>query len=135
MDKRASVMRVQQCAYLRVSEVAAELGISSDGVYKLIKRGRLPAVRRSERGTRVSRVALDAYQRRLQHGEIAVPIVPETRSEGEDPRAGFVRETGLHPREWTRLWKADQLEDSAENMRLTLRALSLLVAERDKTAA
>ena len=135
MDKRASVMRVQQAVYLNVSEVAAELDISSDGVYKLIKRGKLPAVRRSERGTRVPRVALDAYKRRLQHGEIAVPIVPETRSEGEDLRAGFVRETGLHPREWTRLWKADELQDSAENMRLTLRALSLLVAERDKTAA
>jgi excisionase family DNA binding protein len=126
---------VRQSAYLNVPEVAAELDISSDGVYKLIKRGKLPAVRRSERGVRVSRVALDAYKRRLQHGDIAVPKVPRIGGETEDSHAGFAADTGLHPREWTRRWKAEELDDSAENMRLTLRALSLLVAERDRKAA
>jgi excisionase family DNA binding protein len=128
-------MRVMQSAYLNISEVALELEISSDGVYKLIKRGKLPAVRRSERGMRVSRISLDAYKHRLQHGDVAVAIVPEISRDGEDSCAGFVRETGLHPSEWTRRWKADELDDSAENMRLTLRALSLLVDKRDKKAA
>jgi len=58
-----------QTAYLTVPQVAAELDISTDGVYKLIKRGKLPAIRRSERGIRISRVAFDAYQRRLRNSE------------------------------------------------------------------
>jgi excisionase family DNA binding protein len=125
-------MRMQQGAYLTVSEVAIELDISPDGVYKLIKRGKLPAVRLSERGTRVSRVALEGYQRRLR-GETAVPIVLEAGTGDSD--ALFVADTGLHPHEWARQWKADQLDDTAENMRFTLRALSLLAIERADAAA
>lgn len=128
-------MNVPQSAYLKVSEVAAELDISPDGVYKLVKRGKLPAVRRSERGMRVSRAALDAYRHRLQHGEVAVTAVPEIGPEAEELRVRFQSETGLEPDEWMRRWKADELEDSAENMQMTLRALSLMVAERDRSAA
>ncbi len=61
-----------QSAYLTVPQVAAELDMSPDGVYKLIKRGRLPAIRRSERGLRVSRVALAAYLRRLRQSEVGL---------------------------------------------------------------
>jgi excisionase family DNA binding protein len=128
-------MNVPQSAYLSVSEVATELDISPDGVYKLVKRGKLPAVRRSERGMRVSRAALDAYRRRLQHGEVAVTVVPEIGPEAQELRVRFQSETGLEPDEWMRRWKADELEDSAENMQMTLRALSLKVAERDRSAA
>jgi excisionase family DNA binding protein len=128
-------MNMPQSVYLKVSEVAAELDISPDGVYKLVKRGKLPAVRRSERGMRVSRAALDAYRRRLQHGEVAVTVVPKIGPEAEELRVRFQNETGLEPREWMRRWKADELEDSAENMQMTLRALSLMVAERDRSAA
>ncbi len=126
---------MQRSAYATISEVAAELDISPDGVYKLIRRGKLPAVRRSERGMRVSRVALDAYRRRLQQGEFAVPIVSEGSRHVDELCAEFVRETGFDAREWTRRWKADELEDSVENMRLALRAFSLLLAERDRRAA
>jgi excisionase family DNA binding protein len=156
-----------QSAYLTVPQVAAELDMSPDGVYKLIKRGRLPAIRRSERGLRVSRVALAAYLRRLRQSEVGLPQAGVLKGEvanvragdgarqsevelgqGEVPqdepsdtraqdasvdvaqlRAEFERETGLPPREWERRWRADELEDTAEHMRLAIRALGLLLAE------
>jgi excisionase family DNA binding protein len=119
-------------AYLTVPQVAAELDMTPDGVYKLIKRGKLPAIRRSERGIRVARVALAAYLRRLQ-GEVSDARAKELsmdvdRLDVDRLRAEFERETGLSPCEWERRWKADELEDSAENMRLAIRALGLLVA-------
>lgn len=118
-----------QTAYLTVPQVAAELDISMDGVYKLIKRGKLPAIRRSERGMRV---AFDAYQRRLRHGETPSMSTPEPNAEMDGLRAEFERDTGLSPREWERRWKAEEIEDSAENMRLLIRALTLHLAEQQK---
>ncbi len=118
-------------AYLTVPQVAAELAMSSDGVYKLIKRGRLPAIRRSERGLRVSRVALAAYLRRLQQGEVPDVGVGEVDLDVDRLRTEFERETGLSPRAWERRWRADELEDTAAHMRLAIRALGLLLAERD----
>jgi len=47
--------------------------------------------------------------------------------------AEFERDTGLSPREWERRWKAKKIEDSAENMRLTIRALTLHLAEQQGT--
>ncbi len=120
-------------AYLTVPQVAAELAMSSDGVYKLIKRGRLPAIRRSERGLRVSRVALAAYLRGLQQGEVpdvGVREVEEVDLDVDRLRTEFERETGLSPRAWERRWRADELEDTAAHMRLAIRALGLLLAER-----
>ncbi len=113
-------------AYLTVAEVAAELGISRHGVYKLIERGKLKAIRRTERNLRVSRLALDAYGRRLQDGAPAV----EAGDAADVDALGiaFQDETGMTPSEWERRWKADELEDSAENMRLTIRALALRAA-------
>jgi excisionase family DNA binding protein len=132
---------VMGSAYLTVPQVAAELDMTPDGVYKLIKRGRLPAIRRSERGIRVARVALAAYLRRLQ-GEVsdarAQEVNPQELSMDVDRlnvdrlRTEFERETGLSPGEWERRWKADKLEDSAANMRLAIRALSLLAAEQQR---
>jgi excisionase family DNA binding protein len=123
-----------QTAYLTIPQVAAELDISTDGVYKLIKRGKLPAIRRSERGMRVSRVAFDAYQRRLRHGETPSVSIPELSIQMDGLRAEFERDTGFSPREWERRWKAEEIEDSAENMRLTIRALTLHLAEQQKSA-
>lgn len=116
-------------AYLTIPEVAAELDISTSGVYKLITRGKLPAIRRSERGLRVPRPALDAYQRRLQQGS-PVPSIERTHTPLEELRAEFESDTGLSPHEWEQRWKADQIEDSHENMQLAVRALGLLLAER-----
>jgi excisionase family DNA binding protein len=119
-----------QFPYLTASEVAEELGMSTDGVYKLIKRGKLPAIRRSENSLRVSRLALEAYQRRLQDGNIDMPPIEYSNTTPHELRAEFEQETGLSPSEWESRWKADQFEDSAENMNLAIRALSLLLHER-----
>jgi excisionase family DNA binding protein len=116
-------------AYLTVSEVAAELEISPAGVYKLIQRGKLPAIRRSERGLRVSRLALTAYQRRLQSG-FKPPAVVVQDATLDELRAAFERETGLSPEEWERRWGAGRIEDSPENMRLAILASGLLVSEQ-----
>ena len=129
------MLMTMQNAYLTVPQVATELDISTDGVYKLIKRGKLAAIRRSERGMRVSRVALDAYQRRLRNGKTPPVSTPEPSVEMDELHAEFERDTGLTPREWERRWKAEEIEDSAENMRLTIRALTLHLAKQQRTAA
>lgn len=113
--------------YLTASEVADELGISTSGVYKLIKRGKLPAIRRSERGLRVSRLALEAYQRRLQRGGPNIPPIRYSSKSVAESRAEFEAQTGMSPAQWERRWQAEQIEDSAENMRLAARAMSLLL--------
>jgi excisionase family DNA binding protein len=119
-------------AYLTVPEVATELEMSPDGVYKLIKRGKLPAIRRSERGMRVSRAALEAYRRRLPHGQTPPASNPEPTLELDRAHAEFEHDTGLSAREWERRWRAEEIEDSAENMRLAIRALTLGLAERQR---
>jgi excisionase family DNA binding protein len=121
-----------QSAYMSIAEVAGELGITTSGVYKLIQRGKLPAIRRSERGLRVPRMALDAYKRRLQGHEPVVPPTAISTATLEESRAAFERETGLSPVEWERRWKAEQIEDSAENMALAIRALGLLLRAQDE---
>ncbi len=108
-------------------------------MYKLIKRGKLPAIRRSERGMRVSRAAFDAYQRRLRHGEPSLASTAQARTaeanvEIELGRVEFERETGCSPREWERRWRTEEIEDSAENMRLAIRALTLQLAEQQAPA-
>lgn len=112
--------------YLTAAEVATELGITRHGVYKLIERGTLKAIRRTERNMRVSRLALDAYRRRLSGEKPVVEI--ETVTDIAALTVAFERETGMSPGEWERRWKGDALEDSAANMRLTIRALALRAA-------
>ena len=123
-----------QNAYLPIPQVAVELDISTDGVYKLIKRGKLPAIRRSERGMRVSRAALDAYQRRLHNGDMPSAFTPKPNTDMNTLHTEFERDTGLSPREWERQWKAEEIEDTTENMRLTIRAMTLHLAQQQKPA-
>jgi excisionase family DNA binding protein len=117
-------------AYLTVPEVAEELGISANGVYKLIQRGKLPVIRKSANKTRVSRLALDAYQRRLSGAQGVVPTHSGAAGIHTLLR-DFKKQTGMVPAEWERRWKADEIEDTAETMQLTIRALSLRAAGAD----
>lgn len=118
--------------YLTVAEVAAELDMTNDGVYKLIKRGKLEGVRRSERGLRVPQAALAAYQRRLAERPRTVSIAFTSTAHAG---AAFEAATGVSAAEWQRRWKADEIEDTVDNMILTIRALVVLVAEaHDHTA-
>lgn len=52
--------------------------------------------------------------------------------ETDGPHAEFERDTSVSPQEWERRWKTEEIEDRAENMRLTIRALTLRLAEQQK---
>lgn len=111
-------------SHLTIQQVAKDLQMSTDGVYKLIRRGKLKAVRISERKTYVSRLALDAYGRRL-NGEGPDTRRPRSSLSVADLRQEFEQETGYVPEDWVAEWKRDRIEDSAENAQLLVRALAL----------
>ena len=117
---------------LTIDQVAAELEMTRDGVYKLIKRGKLEGVRRSERGLRVPQDALAAYQRRLRGRSRLLTI-----EFGDAVRAAerFTADTGISAVEWVQRWKADEIENTVDNAILTIQALIVLVAEADARAA
>src|SRR5437660_10724271 len=101
--------------YLTVAEVASELRMSDDGVRKLIRKGKLKALRLSERRTIIPRAALGAYQRRVG-GEAEVQFqMPELGDPGKLAEL-FERATGYSPEAWLLAWKHEELEDSSENM-------------------
>jgi excisionase family DNA binding protein len=116
--------------YLTAAEVAEALGISRAGVYKLISRGKLPAVRLSERNLRVSRLALDAYSRRLQAGLQSARRLEVRKTDPAALRESFEAATGMTPAEWQRRWEAGQLDDTAENMAFAIDASWLVSCER-----
>jgi hypothetical protein len=74
----------------------------------------------------------DRYQRRLHRGETPNAPTRQSTAELDDLHAEFERDTGLSPGEWERRWKAEEVEDSTENMRLTIRALTLHLAGRQE---
>jgi excisionase family DNA binding protein len=110
--------------YLTVAEVAATLGISSDGVYKLIRREKLPALRLSERGVRVTRWALEAYRESL-NGVGPDTRLPDDTFGPEALSSAFEGQTGMSPDDWVAAWKSDRIADSAENNVLLVQALAL----------
>jgi excisionase family DNA binding protein len=118
-----------EARHLTVAEAAAELEMTNDGVYKLIKRGKLEGVRRSERGLRVPQAALAAYRRRLADRSRVLSI--EITGTSRDV-AAFHAAARASPAEWQRRWKADEIEDTFDNMILTIRALVLLAAQADR---
>lgn len=115
---------MSESPYLTIPEVAVELQMTTSGVYKLIQRDKLPVVRHSERGTRVTRWALDAYRRRL-NGEGPNRERPRAPVDRAGLRKQFEEETGLTPEQWVARWKEERIEDSAENTSRLVRALGL----------
>lgn len=132
MDSREYGAVMTPKDYLTVAEVADELEMTPSGVYKLIQRGRLKAIRKTAHGTRIARIALDAYLRRVA-GEEPLPIASMGAGEQSlsDLRAEFERETGRTPEQWQRLWKDDRIEDTHANMIWTVRSLALNAAEAE----
>jgi len=118
-------------SHLTVPEVAGELEMSSDGVYKLIRRGKLKAVRVSERKTYISRLALDAYRRRL-NGEAPDTQRPRSTASVDELRLEFERETGYSPEDWIAEWKRERIEDSAKNAQTLVRAVGLRAEPRSR---
>ncbi len=109
---------------LTVAEAAARLQMTNDGVYKLIKRGRLQALRLSERKTRIVADSLEAYIAASQAWADQF-IAAQPRAPRETVVATFVAETGMTPEDWLAAWKRDELEDTPENMALLVRAAGL----------
>ena len=110
---------------LTIPEVAERLQMTPDGVYKLIQRGKLKAIRISERKTRIAAAALAEYEAATQAwverylDEYAATAV-------DNPEEDFVSATGQTPDAWLAAWKRDELEDSAENMQLLAYAAALV---------
>jgi len=124
-----SVARTKAPLFLSVKEVAEDLEVTPSAVYQMIRRGKLSASRKTTGRIRISRAALNAYHRLHVLGE-PMPQVP--RANVADPElriAMFQREVGLTPREWLARWKADEIEDTSENMRRTIIALALARVE------
>lgn len=110
--------------YLTVAEVAGMLEMTPDGVYKLIKRDKLPALRLSERGLRITRWALEAYRDSLD-GRGPQPRPAEDTFDSDGLLAAFEEQTGMSPEDWIVAWKRDAVPDTAENNALLVQALAL----------
>lgn len=109
---------------LTVGEVADKLQMTPDGVYKLIQRGKLDAVRLSERKTRIPQEAFNRYYAGLE-GRADQYLVALPRVTADQARAEFKAATGQEPEAWLAAWKRDELEDSPENMGLLVRASAI----------
>lgn len=117
---------VTEAFYLTVEQVAEELRITPSGVYKLIQRKKIPVVRHSERGIRITRWALDAYKRRIAATTASpLPSRPAATWEPLKLRDAFQAETGLAPEEWIARWKAELIPDTPESAATLVRAIGL----------
>jgi excisionase family DNA binding protein len=117
--------------YLTVREAASELGITDDGVRKLIARGKLPAIKRSERNTLIPRPAFESYVRRI-NGQ-SIPPGERLRAQRDlvTRLAEFERDAGKTPQQWLTDWASAGPElDTAENMALAVSAVGLVAEQR-----
>lgn len=117
---------------MTVTEVAAELRMTTDGVYKLIQRGHLHAERLSERKTYVRRQALDEFLEARKHRVKDIRNGMQRR-DSADLRAEFFDTTGSTPEEWLAAWKAEEVDDTPENARVLVRAVALRRRPDNKT--
>src|SRR5437763_116360 len=101
--------------YMTVADVAREIDMTPDGVRKLIRSGKLKALRLSERKIVVPRAAFAAYQRRLS-GETRARFEAPPIADAAAMAAQFERTTGLAPEQWLAAWKREEIEDSVDNM-------------------
>lgn len=117
-------MTEPQTTHLTVPQAAAQLGMTADGVYKLIQRGKLPAERASARKTMISQSALSEY---MQHQQDAVQRFRQAAPVRDVSvlRERFQAQTGRSPEAWLTAWKRDELEDTPESMHLLVRAAAL----------
>ncbi len=115
---------------LTVPEVANELAISANGVYALLRRGRLPFEAKSAHGKRVRRSVLEAYQHSINQ--------PTVQRGYMDTLAEFTLATDMSPAEFEREWMAREIESTPENTRLWGLAQVLLdwiASEREARSA
>jgi hypothetical protein len=128
MSREGETQTTRTKNFLTVPEVAGRLDMTTNGVYKLIQRGKLMSIRKSERKTLVPESALRSYQSRLTGHSPDFDFPGSTMSTNE-ARNRFTEETGRSPESWADAWKSDAIEDSPENMIHTIHALSVLAQE------
>lgn len=125
---------VAETPYLTVKEAAAALGMSEDGVRKLIRRQKLRAIKRSERKTLIPRPAFNAYVRKL-NGDAPQPLGMAV-AEGALPErvTAFMLQAGKEPRQWLNDWlSAEPGQDDAESMDLAVSVVGLVAEQRIET--
>lgn len=110
---------------LTIPEVAARLQMTPDGVYKLIQRGKLKAIRISERKTRIPPAALAEYEAATQ-AWVDRYLEESAALAVDNPEESFTVATGRTPEAWLAAWKRDEIEDTAENMQLLAHAAALV---------
>lgn len=116
--------------YLTVKEAAGVLGITEDGVRKLIRRGNLRAIKRSERTILIPRPAFDAYRRKLNDESVAPHTTMAELNDTLEARAtAFERDTGMTPEAWVAAWKARD-DDDAHTMQIAATAVGLVAEQQ-----
>jgi excisionase family DNA binding protein len=122
---------VTEIPYLTVKEAAAALGISEDGVRKLIRREKLRAIKRSERNTLIPRPAFNAYVRKL-NGDAPQPLGMAVAEGALAERvAAFMLQAGKEPRQWLNDWlSAEPGQDDAESVDIAVSAVGLVAEQR-----
>jgi excisionase family DNA binding protein len=125
---------MSQSPYLTVKEASAELGISEDGVRKLIARQKLRAIKRSERNTLIPRPAFDAYLRKINGSSLTRPGRAQPVGDLSERLTAFELETGLMPADWLREWLAKDAADAVDDsmsMGLAVSACGLVAEQRE----
>ncbi len=114
-------MSTAETDYLTVPEVAQCLGMTPDGAYKLIQKGKIEAVRLSERKLRVPVAACDRYTVELQR-RINRDFANHKLASADVLRRDFIAEVGPTPEAWLAAWKRDEIEETVENLEILVRA-------------
>ncbi len=114
-------MSTAETDYLTVPEVAQRLGMTPDGAYKLIQKGKIEAVRLSERKLRVPVAAFDRYTVELQR-RITRDFANHSLATADVLRRDFIAEVGPTPEAWLAAWKRDEIEETVENLQMLVRA-------------
>lgn len=109
---------------LTVPEVADELGMTANGVYKLIQRGQLGAVRPAARKTRVPRAVLDSFKA-AQQAKVDTFTGRQRTGDIDELRAAFLADAGLTPEAFLDAFKAGRVPDTAETMQTLTHAAAL----------
>lgn len=82
--RRAKHGEQMEKRYYTPAEVAQILNVSPATVLRLIRSGRMPAIRVSER---IYRIPIPGFER-FQAGQVPQPFMPEVREGGMKPRIG-----------------------------------------------
>jgi excisionase family DNA binding protein len=118
-------------AYLTVKEAASALAMTDDGVRKLIRSGRIRAIKQSERKTLIPRPAFDAYVRKI-NGQTTQPLGRAKAAGSLNERlAAFQRDAGMAPDEYLSAWlKSGSQSETADEMALAVAAFGLVAEQR-----